>query len=231
MDNIYAQVDKMNKKAKKLGLPDIRVQVLESGRGSSKVRIVGNAPFIKGWEMIAKLMPVTDDSGNSSLQIVSLSSTGNALIPPQILQSQARCDECKEQRARNHVYLMLNEETGEYKMIGTSCLGRFVQDDSNTPAAIAKYAEQMRQMVTLFKNHDIFADKAPDQIRKIFKDQGVPIDFFLSKVLEAEREMGGFMGKKEAWKAGKQPTVDTAWTKCISDIQSGKPTDPALTSP
>jgi len=219
---VQDEIAKMNKKAAKLGLPPITLEVIGDDRKNKtqKIKIVGNVPVLKGWKLIARINVALDESGQEVRMVEPL--TDNPI--PEDLQLDViplRCDHCGYNRRRLETYVVRNEEDGNYKMIGTTCLGDFIGDfGDKDPEAIAKYAEGFRQLLHRFREGNQFEGKTNNQIRGSFKKVGVPIQFYLSKVLMLEKQFG-FVGKKQSTYSS-PATSSLAWQMCIDDVTDQK---------
>ena len=221
---IQDNIAKMNKRAGRLGLRPITHEVIgeDPKTRTQKVKIVGNVPFLKGWKLIARVSRVVDETNKEYNAVETLSDEG---IPDgmDLDNAEMDCNHCGHNRKRKECYVVKNEDAedpkynkGQYLMIGSTCLGDFIGDIGGTtsPEGIAKYAQMFRQMLVLFKEGSEFQNKSDDDIRKTFKNKGVPIAFFLSKVMQLDKKHG-FVGRKESYNTGKAATAQLAWDMCI----------------
>jgi hypothetical protein len=222
---VQNNISKLNKRAGRLGLRPITHEVISEDpkNRTQKIKIVGNVPYIKGWKLIARVQQLEDDSGNPYNAIETLSDEG---LPDgmDLENASMDCNHCGHNRKRKECYIVKNEnaddpkyQKGQFLMIGSTCLGDFVGDlgGKSSPESIAKYAQQFKQMLTLFKEGNIYQNKSDDDIRKDFKNKGVPIVFFLTKVMQLERQFG-MVGRRKAVDTGKAATADLAWDMCIN---------------
>jgi len=223
-------ISKLNKRAGRLGLRPITHEVVSEDpkNRTQKIKIVGNVPYMKGWKLIARVSRVTDEGGKEFNVVETLSDSG---VPESLDLENAdmRCDDCGHKRKRKDCYIVKNEsatephgvkrvvyQIGQHLMIGSTCLGDFIGDTGSktSPEGIAKYAQQFRQMLTLFKEGSEYQNKDDKDIRRDFKNKGAPIAFFLTKVMQLDRQFG-FVGRGEAYKSGKEATANLAWQMCI----------------
>ena len=131
MELINKQLGKVNKRAAKLGLPPVRL--VELGRSAKtavspdgskrsreyvKLRVEGEAPKVKGWTFVARIMH--SEGGN----IIS-SAPGMEPPPAEYRTAEPHCDHCRVNRRRNDTFV-LRDEKGEYKQIGRNCLADFL---------------------------------------------------------------------------------------------------------
>jgi len=144
MDYKYPDfIEKINyliRKANKLNLPPIVynitgkfekiIKIWDSERINSidckvtiyTVEISGFRPTIEGYTLIAKIEHLP--TGNI---INSISSTD---IPEIYRNTSPTCDHCKINRLRNFTYIIRNNDTNEYKQIGSTCLADYLNNMS-----------------------------------------------------------------------------------------------------
>lgn len=125
---VQTKLEKLNKKATKLGCPNIKLTIedteIETNRVSRESRkfficsVQGETPKFAGWKFIAKL------DHDYSFPIVS--TAPNETLPTEYQDHDNSCDHCKTKRYRRLTYVVQNEETHEYKHIGRSCLKDFL---------------------------------------------------------------------------------------------------------
>lgn len=125
-------VDRLNRKAAKLGLATLTLTVVgkelrdlhsTGNLPGEKVKtwfldvvLNGEVPSLNGWSFQAKL-DHTEDAGNL---VFSFSED-----LPEIYRTRSpRCEHCNQDRARKLTYVLRNE-AGEYKQVGSSCLADF----------------------------------------------------------------------------------------------------------
>lgn len=158
LDDLYAKIAKINKRAAKLGCPEILlVKVGEPFQDSAttkydgqltsikvmrqKVRVIGDAPCVEGWEFIAKLQHIEG--------VVIVSAVPGESVPVEFREVKSgRCDHCNTNRKRLDTFLLRNEETGAWKVVGRNCLCDFLGGhDPKTAAAYCKYLIEVRNVV------------------------------------------------------------------------------------
>lgn len=158
------ELAKLNRKAEKLGFSGGAFNVVGQRvdtqmwfdtndptgrlRTNSLVLVTGSAPKLAGWEFVATLEPVGDDSE------VLVRSVPGASVPAQYREADPfHCDHCGYIRQRNETFVVYNEETGEYKQVGRNCLKDFVGGNlspariawlAGLPALIRGIAEEQR---------------------------------------------------------------------------------------
>lgn len=72
---------------------------------------------VNGWKFAASLE--FTDAGNI------ISGTGEVEIPQRYYNCTPWCEHCRTSRDRRHSYIVFNEESGEFKQVGKSCLKDF----------------------------------------------------------------------------------------------------------
>lgn len=225
------KIARISKKASKLGVAPVSMTLGETRtmqtRGSHRigtpiltynaveVEVTGHAPVIEGWRFVA---------------VVRHKRTGNEfhIIPSVILTpdeefrmgdfrtSERRCDHCNMNRVRNATYLLLNEE-GEYKLVGSTCLGDFT--GYNDPQAAASACENIFKMFDWCVSYSRMTPRTTKQ-------------FFLTEWMAfvqqaVTQNSGQFVSRREA---GENSTADTAKRAIIAyangDDTIIPPTDP-----
>lgn len=88
---------------------------------------------INGWKFIASVEHT--EKGNIINRI------GEVEVPERYYSSKAVCEHCNSKRYRKDTYIVMNEETGEFKQVGKSCLNDFTNGMS---------AESIAQYISLF---------------------------------------------------------------------------------
>jgi hypothetical protein len=126
------KLEKLNKRAKKVGCPPLKVtpgkQWSKKYKSESlgevvlemvEVTIEGETPKYEGWEFLATLQPL----GKTLL----LRAVPGAKVPEKFREADPRyCDHCKKVRFRKETFLVKHEETGEYKQVGRQCIQDFL---------------------------------------------------------------------------------------------------------
>ena len=67
-----------------------------------------------------------EPSGVEGKNFVNVSLAGNTVPTRYFFSNPCACDYCKNNRKRNKTYLVVNQETGEWKQLGKECLKLFV---------------------------------------------------------------------------------------------------------
>lgn len=91
------------------------------------IEVEGNAA-VNGWKYAASLEYTT--KGNI------ISGVADIEIPSKYYNCEPWCEHCKTMRDRRHSFIVFNEETGEFKQVGKSCLRDFTGGLSAEQAAL-----------------------------------------------------------------------------------------------
>jgi hypothetical protein len=155
LPSMTAKVEKLNKRARRLGMACIVVteigeefatqrrriedpfggppEVQEITVRFVKVTVTGQTPRIDGWDFAATIQH--EDGGN----LLRTSPGFDTLLPLQYRHADTQCEHCAKDRRRNDTYVLLNAETGTWKQVGRSCLADFLR--TTNPQGIAEWAE------------------------------------------------------------------------------------------
>lgn len=99
-----------------------------------QVLLTAEVPKLNGWSFIARL-----DHSNETGTIVRMVPNCNVILPEQYRHAtNTTCDHCNVNRYRRDTFVVCNDETKEFKQIGSTCLKDFFGHD---PVKIAKMAE------------------------------------------------------------------------------------------
>mgnify|MGYP000517405740 CR=1 FL=1 len=124
------QFEKMVRKANRLGaeVPTLNIheefqqeRVSPSGvkymATFCKVSIVGEAPKLAGWSLVAVIEPLGDE--------VIVRTVPNEVCPEAYRKTTFHCDHCSTQRRRKEVFVLRHDE-GTHKQVGRQCLSNFL---------------------------------------------------------------------------------------------------------
>ena len=219
------EIEKLNKKAAKIGLPPIVVNVIgeDTKAYTKKVTITRNIPILKGgWKLVAKIMPYVDPETKKT--ITNVQNLGTHEIPEEYLGIQSTfCEHCKTQRKRNYVYLLYSTESGDYTTVGSDCLKDFVGELTSDPDKIARFAEILQNSISSFRNAANLSGKGTDKSKTLrgFKRDGIPLPYFLSRCIMVMNEHGYVTGG-QAWREGGSSTGQIAYDACIKEDVDNK---------
>jgi hypothetical protein len=144
---IQARIDKLNKKAIKIGTQPIQINIISedfidvasANNMTVKIKyleitITGETPKINGWSFAATIQH--EDLGN----ILKISPEFKETLPLEYRKAETKCDHCNTDRNRKDTYV-LKSDAGEWKQVGRSCLKDFLGHAS--PEQIAMWAEML----------------------------------------------------------------------------------------
>jgi hypothetical protein len=143
-------VEKVNRKAKKLGCDPISLTITDEEEViefkdnheidrvivNVKVILEGQDPAVEGYELIS----VFQLEGTASQNVVFTHTVPGKELPSKYFNKNSiHCDHCKHNRFRKTSYLLRNVDTNEYIEVGSTCLKDFFQRDISTFLFQAKY--------------------------------------------------------------------------------------------
>lgn len=155
-NDLLTKVEKLNKRAKKLNLPDVTVEITSEYSYTCsnilipmlEIEIDGISPKIDGWEFIAKLVfdPII---GKNIIYKINDAIT----VPTEYLTSNS-CDHCKTNARRINTFILKQEDT--FIQVGSSCLKDFFNADiESIVASISTLLSDMDEM----ENIDEFSSR------------------------------------------------------------------------
>ena len=209
LDGLRIDIEKLNKKASKLGVEAIHFAVMdweavtlthqstgiEYIRRYALVDIVGEAPKLAGWSFAAKIEPT--EAGN----LVKLM-PGVENIPAGYYTTEMDCDHCNLNRKRNEVFVVVHDD-GLHAQVGRNCLADFLGGTS--PETLANIAEWLAEVRAMGDDYD---DERGYGTRGI--DIGEPTEAFVSAVAAFAR-FEGYVSKKQAFEKHANSTASRAW--------------------
>jgi hypothetical protein len=142
MAKFEAQIAKLSKKSVKLIGSEIRPftfsheeKELADGKTHRvySVMLTAEVPKLNGWTFVARL-----DHSNDTGTIIRMVPNAGSLPDAYRTAVNTRCDHCNVNRFRRDTFVVRNDETGEFKQVGSTCLKDFFGHD---PMKIAKLAE------------------------------------------------------------------------------------------
>jgi hypothetical protein len=141
-EEFMSKMDKMIRKSAKLGCGDLGYEQLgkvvrkvtneggqEEKHSFTQFRVWGEAPKVAGWLFVATLHHV---QGQGTL----VHGLDDIEFPDRYRSSDKPvCEHCNTRRPRKDTYLVMNEDSGEFKQVGSSCLKDFLGHDSPSKLA------------------------------------------------------------------------------------------------
>jgi hypothetical protein len=146
------KIDKLNRKAAKIGCPTMTLTIGEDivrnwtdEFGCRQIQVTVEAtldyeiPIIDGWKLISTFdIYAAANAGEEYIPVVTTSTVPGETLPPgYLIKTEIHCDHCGHNRRRTHSMLMLHIETGEYKEVGSTCVKDFFGHD---PVAFMRWA-------------------------------------------------------------------------------------------
>lgn len=201
VEEFLKKIAMFNRKAKKLGLPEVAATKIgsevreykhQNDDGSVEkyyiewfeYNVEGAIPRIGGWAIHSKIEPASMVEGNFVY-------TNKGFEPREDLRSTKMiCEHCNLARGRSLVYLLQNMETGEQKLVGKSCLKDFLPELNITE--VLGYLESLKKL-------DESGDMDEDSIYgNAPRDAYVyPVDMLVAESLVLIRKWG-YVSKKMA---------------------------------
>jgi len=180
MERLNKEIAKLNKRADKIGCPPVEVVILgtrlipdpnkmsqmeiarvEQGRApisqaerdelpqieQTEVEIVGEGPKIEGWKFVGTLDHYTIPGK------VIVNAVPGETVPAQYFEIPADCDHCNKIRRRIETFVLegVDENEGEFKMVGRNCLRDFFGHD---PQAVARWLTRLINFVGSLEDED-----------------------------------------------------------------------------
>ena len=195
------KVAKLNKRANKIGCPEMTVKVVRewddkemvpgvsyhidgamdwSGRYIKmfEVELEGDAPKINGWQFLAA---ITHMPAGNIIRQTPVAIEEEIPVDKKYRDAASDCDHCKTHRKRHNTFIVKSEETGETKQVGSSCLVDFLGHSS--PDLYLYHAKMLDEVEELFESG--FAGGVDD-----FKQLDVSLSRYLQHVSQFILEDG-----------------------------------------
>lgn len=213
---LIEQLDKLAKKAKRLGLAPITTTITgyEDVPGEQNgipivtryalLTVTGEAPRYAGWTFVASLDFV---EGGTVLRTVP-----GLTVPDTYRNADNYCDHCHSHRQRLGVFVVRHED-GTYRQIGRNCLANFIGGiDPHNLAANAEYLMTVRDLAEDAEDREY---GGPGGGRERLSSR-----FYLSVVAGAIRTWG-WMSRTKARELNRISTAERVDSR-IRDMAQGK---------
>jgi hypothetical protein len=151
------KLDKISKRAVKLGFPPIQHKIISSEPHTFKradqknyhtvvhtIEITGVKPVLAGWSFQGKIEHL--QGGGTMIKSVADD------LPKEFWNCAPDCDHCHSNRNRRNIFILKSIENGEYKQVGKNCLKDFFNRDD--PHAFAGFSESLHEMDEYFESLD-----------------------------------------------------------------------------
>jgi hypothetical protein len=229
LDGLKDKLDKIKRKSKKLGLDVVEYEIgslpvdkpfyrdpdgRERPFGEKEaahhlkptfyrryftVTVYGKPPTLAGWTFVATLQHLVDDSG-SPMNVLRIVPGFVDQLPAKYRTSTPACDHCKLARKRKDTYVVRNEETGEWKQIGSTCLDDFL--GGADPQDIARSLEWIFQALADAQESEGGAGGGSDRGAALW-----PLSQFLTWTASVIR-INGWLSRGKARDMGGTATAD-----------------------
>ncbi len=158
---LIEQIAKLNKKAKKLGVPAIVLTISEQPtkvirdtwdrikRAYYTATVTGEAPKMDGWRLLAVLAPI--ESGDTVLNLVK--EVPGSVCPAEYREVVGICTHCNKTRRRNETFVVQHDD-GRTECVGRSCIKDFLGHAD--PHKYASWATLLFEAISM-------GDKDPDE--------------------------------------------------------------------
>lgn len=207
IDHLKSKFDKLYKKSFKLGLslPKFFVsstenKIYKDEHGREQVAKVHNVIVeyndlkINGWEFVASIsyLPEGNIIRNSSMNEV----------PEKYRNSGSICEHCNINRKRNETYIIKNEETGDWRQVGKTCLNDFIGGIS--PVKYADLSQIIADAISSAKiaEEEIYEGGTNSDTLSLYQ--------YLAHVGDVINTHG-WVSKKQSKVTGEEPTAEIAF--------------------
>lgn len=140
LENLQDRIAKLQKRAAKLGVPEIVLRVSglkkeevavrdHNGKPVTKTRVYyevevqGEAPKYAGWTLVAALQYIAGNGENEAAMFIR--TVPGQTLPESFRHADQKCDHCGLARRRNETFVVRHED-GTLKQIGRQCIADFL---------------------------------------------------------------------------------------------------------
>lgn len=208
LTKLYAALDKLNKRAIKLGLDAIAHKELsdkftEGGNRLVEVEVLGGIPRLNGWILAAVITPEPVEGSDVVENIVRSIPYAGIVIPEMYrFADPADCDHCHTKRKRNDVFIVYNEETGEYRQVGRNCLSDFI--GNKDAQAVAAFYELLQD--ALEEGQEDAGEAQADGEGKY-----TSLRVLVAAGVSAVRYQGRYISRKVSEETGRESSLSVAY--------------------
>ena len=209
---LQEEIEKLNKRATKLNMEPVKLAIVKTETVTRKDELLGfeyqetyhfctvegETPHLAGWRLIAAVEPVGDER--------LIREVPGRECPVQYRTTDFHCDQCHTTRQRKAIFVLQNEDTQEYKQVGSTCIADFLGGAS--PEGLLGSAEYVFNFVSL-------AGEAQEEGWGGGGKRAVPIQHFVRVVSIIHRRLG-YVSRTAAREGMSQATADLAWSLCTS---------------
>lgn len=197
-----AKIAKLSRKSQKLIGLEIKpfifgYQMVKLSDGLThkvyEVLLTAETPVVDGWTFVARI-DHSQEAGNLIRSVPNLTFE----IPEKYRTAEPCCDHCKVRRYRRDTFLVRNNETGEFKQVGQTCLIDFFGHDVSK---IAQYSEWLSSAHLCARAEEQFIG---GDLRFLDTEE------FLTYCAAAVRNEGRFVSRKEVRETDRDDLISTA---------------------
>ena len=208
MAQLNKKLKSLNKKACRAGTSQFKLTVVSETAEKQdngyvnvykQVVVEGEQPRICGWTFVARLDHNCDHTGGSNLVYVMPGQT----LPQEYRTRSADCEHCGWIRKRRDTYILCNDQTGELKQVGRTCIQDFIGID---PEKVLAHTEWLKSLYDTARD----AESEPLDRSNIRDNRFVDVQTFLSYVACAIKHYG-WISSKQAYSNDQMSTRDYAW--------------------
>jgi len=206
------KIQDVNRKAQKLGVAE--VVVTELGREIKTfehrthhaqdeatvqrfkmqimtVKVEGDTPRLNGWSFVAVIAPLP--GGHNVVRVVP----GEELPENYRDGDHSVCEHCNARRPRKYGYVV-RHESGQYRQVGSTCLGDFLGSNAHNPEAVAEMAFWMASDYEEFERVDVASEFGAMNVQYHWID----FEGFMAYVAMVVRVEGRFVTVQQAKDSG-----------------------------
>ena len=92
------------------------------------VEVTGKLPVYEGWNLVAAIEHTRFVEGESNFNVVRMVPNAPEMI--ELRTADSGCEHCGHNRFRKNTYLLKNEDTGDMKRVGSTCVKDFLGDEN-----------------------------------------------------------------------------------------------------
>jgi hypothetical protein len=204
LPELQKRVDSFNRKAVKWGLPEMGYTITKEWADPvykrdadgilstpreivaylewAEVEFTGEVPKLNGWAVHSRVEP-SDVAGQNFVF------TAPQFAPVERLRyTSMACEHCNMDRGRKLVYLLQNQETGEQRLVGRTCVTDFIQADAE---ALLSYLGSLQALSTSGEDEEEAMRNAPREALRY------PLDLAIAEAIIVIRKRG-YTSKKAA---------------------------------
>jgi|HigsolmetaAR203D_1030402.scaffolds.fasta_scaffold03102_7 hypothetical protein len=156
-----------------------------------------DVPKLDGWKFVAKI-DHSLDIGNVVRKVPNVD-----VVIPDVYRTRTYCDHCNSARFRRNTYICFNEETNEFKQVGSTCVADFLGHDVYKIARRAEllsYADEIARGSSNFTGGDM---------------RWIHTETYLAHAVMAIRKYG-WVSAKEAREANGDDVVSTRFRAYVT---------------